>query len=265
MKLLTREVRSIMEIALCSRSFEGTLSRGEMSFSDFVKQTKAHGISAIDVLASHIPDLESAKEVYHLLTQESMRVVSYSTRLTAISASSGELEAFENEFKKASILHSPFIAIRTNTGNEALQKELIIRDVLLGYAKLIDIAVKYSLKILIENNKGVSSSVESLTSIIHQFKGEMHVCLDTGNFPPNRRYSDNQRLIPLSAHCHFKTLDFDEEGQETTIDTTLCMMQLIGAGYSSSVAIEYEGGRDEKIGVAKSVSLLKKLFQIFNV
>src|SRR5436190_348965 len=93
------EVR--MQIALCSRSFESTISRGEMSFVDFLDQAKVHGIFAIDVLASHIPDLASAREIHGLLVRESIRVDNYSTRLTAISAHSGSLEPFDLEFEKA--------------------------------------------------------------------------------------------------------------------------------------------------------------------
>lgn len=253
-----------MKLALCMRSFEESISKGIISLSDFIYETKTQGFNAVDVLAPFIQDYTAAKGFYELLSQENIKVVNYSTRLTAISVMDDApniLAKFETEFAKASILRSPYIGIRTNTGKELIFEDEVLQKVLAGYKKLIALAKKYNLKIVVENVKGVSSCPETIEIIVSRFKGKVYACLDTGNFPPSHRYSSNRRIIPLAAHCHFKTFNFDEDGLESTIDTRLCIIQLLEANFSGYVAIEYEGGGNEKQGVEKSSLLLKKLLQ----
>jgi len=251
-----------MEMALCMRSFEESIEKGTLQVRNILDEAVKRGITAIDILASCIGDHNEARSLGEYVSQQGCQVVSYSTRLTAISAAdcnSTVFEAFEMEFSKALLLKSPYIGIRTNTGEEAIKDCEIMQRVIEGYKALIKLTRKYGVKIVVENTKGVSSRPENIIAIVSKFPEDIYACLDTGNFAPSHRYTSNRQLISVAAHCHFKTLAFDKDGLESTIDTRECIQQLIDAGYSGYVAVEYEGGGDESQGVDNSVALLRRL------
>ena len=57
-----------------------------------------------------------------------------------------------------------------------------------------------------------------------------------------------------------KTYDFDEDGNETTLDVMRLMRIVKDAGYSGYVGIEYEGNRlSENEGIIATKALLEKV------
>jgi hydroxypyruvate isomerase len=67
----------------------------------------------------------------------------------------------------------------------------------------------------------------------------------------------------LMEHAHAvsaKSYDFDEQGNETTIDYKRMMDIVKNAGYKGYVGIEYEGNRmSEDEGILATKNLLEKL------
>lgn len=253
-----------MKIALCMRSFEETIVKGSGAFQarSFIDEAVGRNIFAIDVLSSCIRDINNVLFFIDYANQKNCKVVNYSTRLAATSLADYDsklFEIFETEFHKAALLKSPYIGIRTDTGKDTIIESTLLQKSIDGYTRLIELSRKYKVEILIENTKGISSSPQNIIQIVSRFPNEIYACLDTGNFAPSHRYTSNRQLISVAAHCHFKTLAFDADGLESSIDTQECIRQLIDAKYSNYIAIEYEGGGNESKGVDSSVQLLRRL------
>jgi sugar phosphate isomerase/epimerase len=80
---------------------------------------------------------------------------------------------------------------------------------------------------------------------------------DFGNFPKaDGKYAIDiydaiERMMPYAKGVSAKSYDFDEKGNETTLDFARIMKIVTKAGYHGFVGIEYEGGRLERTGASR--------------
>ncbi len=66
--------------------------------------------------------------------------------------------------------------------------------------------------------------------------------------------------MPYAKGVSAKTYDFDENGNETTLDIPRIMKIVEKAGYHGFVGIEYEGGRlSEPEGIKATKKLLESI------
>jgi sugar phosphate isomerase/epimerase len=86
----------------------------------------------------------------------------------------------------------------------------------------------------------------------------LRTCPDIGNLPQAGRYEAWQELLPYAAHVHAKAFDFDDDGEETTIDYSRAMSLLNNSGYQGYVSLEFEGDGDEAQGVHRSLELIRR-------
>jgi sugar phosphate isomerase/epimerase len=86
----------------------------------------------------------------------------------------------------------------------------------------------------------------------------LRACPDIGNSPQAVRYRAWEEAAPFAVHVHAKTFDFDERGEETTIDYSRAMAILRKSGYKGYVSVEFEGDGDEVVGVQKSIALVSQ-------
>jgi L-ribulose-5-phosphate 3-epimerase len=64
--------------------------------------------------------------------------------------------------------------------------------------------------------------------------------------------------MPFAKAVSAKTYDFDDSGNETTIDYPKMIDIVLSHGYKGYIGIEYEGGRlSEYEGIRKSKALLE--------
>jgi sugar phosphate isomerase/epimerase len=68
--------------------------------------------------------------------------------------------------------------------------------------------------------------------------------------------------MPFAKGVSAKSYDFNEQGDETTIDFYRMMKVVVDSGYNGYVDIEYEGNRlSEDDGIIATNKLLKKIQQ----
>ena len=90
---------------------------------------------------------------------------------------------------------------------------------------------------------------------------------DFGNFPKGDDgkykidiYDAIARMMPYAKGVSAKSYDFDEKGNETTLDYARIMKIVTKAGYHGFVGIEYEGSRlSEPEGIKATKKLLESL------
>ena len=129
-----------------------------------------------------------------------------------------------------------------------------------------------SINITVENHGGFSSNGKYLSNVMKQVNLDNCGTLpDFGNFcitgSPvgvcSEWYDKYLGVEELMEHAHAvsaKSYDFDEQGNETTIDYNRMMDIVKNAGYKGYVGIEYEGNRmSEDEGILATKKLLEKL------
>jgi len=157
-------------------------------------------------------------------------------------------------FHIAKYLGSP--SIRVNTGNgggeEALQRAIE------GYKELVKTAEETSVKLLIENHGGISENPDNIIKIIEEVGSEyLGTCPDFGNFQPEIRYEALEKIAKYAVIVHVKTYEFDESGEEKTIDIGRCVNIFKQSGFDGYYSVEFEGKGDQREGVKKTIELLR--------
>jgi sugar phosphate isomerase/epimerase len=88
------------------------------------------------------------------------------------------------------------------------------------------------------------------------------VCLDLGNFVPERRLAGVEMLAPHAIHVHAKAKAFGADGEEVSIDYGASLAVLQRAGYSGPLVIEYEGDGDPVAGVLCARDLIQRYWAV---
>ncbi len=154
-------------------------------------------------------------------------------------------------------------SIRVNAGSRGTYDEqlALAAD---GLQRLSVKAVEYKLNVIVENHGGLSSNSQWLTSVIKKVGlPNCGTLPDFGNFPPEAdKYKSVEMLMTYAKGVSAKSYDFDEQGDETTIDFYRMMKIVVDSGYKGYVDIEYEGNRlSEDDGIIATKKLLEKIQQ----
>ena len=144
-----------------------------------------------------------------------------------------------------------------------------------GLKKLATYAATKNINVLCENHGWLSSNAPVLMKAIN--KVNMPNCgtlPDFGNWCVKRKdgaqwgeceevypdkYEGIKLMLPKAIAVSAKAYDFDEKGNETTLDFSRILQLVKNAGYTSYIGVEYEGDRlSEKEGILAIKALLLK-------
>ena len=135
-----------------------------------------------------------------------------------------------------------------------------------GLRRLTVFAAERDLNVIVENHGGISSNgkwlAETIRKVDHPRCGTLP---DFGNFSLGGgktydRYEGVAEMMPFAKAVSAKSMDFDEQGYETTIDYPRMIAIVLAAGYHGHLGIEYEGDRlSEPEGIRATKRLLEKL------
>lgn len=150
--------------------------------------------------------------------------------------------------------------IRVNAeseGTEAEQQKLVAD----GLRRLAEYGDTREINVIVENHGGLSSNGAWLAGVMklvdHPRCGTLP---DFGNFYEYDRYRGVADLMPFAKAVSAKSYDFDERGEETTLDFRRFLRIVTSAGFHSWIGIEYEGSRlGEREGIAKTKALLERI------
>jgi len=154
-------------------------------------------------------------------------------------------------------------SIRVNAASEGTpqQAATLAAD---GLARLTEYAAVAGLNVIVENHGGLSSDGAWLAGVIRRVDHPRCGTLpDFGNFTlaDGRRYDAYRgvaELMPFARAVSAKSYDFDERGNETSIDYRRMMRIVVEAGYRGHVGIEYEGTRLPEVeGIEATRDLLE--------
>lgn len=262
------------KISLAEWSLHRALQKKQLTNLDFPKAAKSdYGIDAVEYVNQFFKDKANDKEY---LTELKKRCDDLGVRSVLIMCdgegalgdadTNRRMKAVENHYRWVEA--AKFLgchSIRVNAQSSGTYDEQMERAAD-GLHKLCDFGAKHDINVIVENHGGLSSNGAWLAATIKKADHPRCGTLpDFGNFRVSQkeeydRYKGVAELMPFAKGVSAKSYDFDESGNEKTIDYPKMMKIVLGAGYHGYMGIEYEGGRlSEPEGIKATKRLLERI------
>ena len=262
------------KISLAEWSLHRTLFEGKLNHLDFPTVAKQdYGIDAIELVNQFFMD--KAKDQAYLadfkkrasdLGVSILLIMCDNEGMLGDPEQAKRAQAVENHYKWAEAAkffgcHS----IRVNAygaGSPQEQMEQVAQSV----RGIAEFCAKLGLNVLLENHGGLSSNAEWLVSLVKKVGlPNCGTLPDLGNFKVDEhteydRYKGVSEMMPYAKAVSAKSLNFDEQGNETRVDYRRMMKIVLDAGYRGYVGIEYSGDKlSEHEGIRATKRLLEKV------
>ena len=274
------------KISLAQWSLHRTIKiKKELSPNDFSIKAREMGFDAVEYVSSlYWNELKSrsiAKITRELVSKSTdndiknlLIMVDGEGDLAAKNNSKRE-KAIENHIKWIEMAHELGChSIRVNLNGEK-QKENWIECSSKSLTKLCSIAKKDKINIIVENHGGLSSNAKLLAKVMKEVNldncGTLpdfgNFCIekeDTNNYFSNcineyDKYLGMEELMPYAKAVSAKSFDFNNNGEESTIDFKRIIDIVSSFEYKGYYGIEYEGlNLSEEKGILKTKKLLER-------
>ena len=273
-KILSPPDGALLKISLAEWSLHRTLFEGKLNHLEFPKVAKEeYGIDAIELVNQFFMD--KAKDEAYLgdfkkrasdLGVSILLIMCDNEGMLGDPNESKRKQAVENHYKWAEAAkffgcHS----IRVNAFGQGTPQEQLER-VTESLRRLTEFCAKLSLNVLVENHGGLTSNAEWLVSVVKKVGLPNFGTLpDLGNFKIDDkteydRYKGVSEMMPFAKAVSAKSLNFDEQGNETRVDYRRMMKIVLDGGYRGYVGIEYSGDKlSEPEGIRATKRLLEKV------
>lgn len=271
--------KEFFEISLAEWSFHKALFSGKMTNLEFpIKAKKDFGIHIVEYVSPFFDHKEAninyLKELRTLTLNEGIQnhliMIDGEGQLGDLDEKA-RLKAVENHYKWVDA--AKFLGcktIRVNAAGTGTAGEVKTAAVA-GLGKLAEYGRHHQINIIVENHGGYSSDGKWLSEVMKQVNNPYCGTLpDFGNFKISAdheydKYQGVEELVPFAKGISAKTFDFNEKGDETTIDYDRMFKIIKDAGWSGIVGIEYEGATlPEEEGIKKTKVLLDRILKKFN-
>lgn len=265
-------------VSLAEWSLHKKLQKKEMDHLDFAKMARLEfDIDGVEYVNSFFKDkAQDAKYLADMNKRcsdfgvKSLLIMVDGEGALGDKSRDGRMKTVENHHRWADAakeLGCHSIRVNAQSEGEYEEQQKLAAD---GLTLLAQYCAALRLNVIVENHGGLSSNGAWLAGTIQQVGMENCGTLpDFGNFWINQenneeydRYQGIAELMPFAKAVSAKSYDFDEEGNETTLDFPRIMKILAESAYRGFVGIEYEGGRlDEVAGIHATKRLLDRCFK----
>lgn len=252
-------------ISLAQWSLHRTIRSGDLDHLDFPAIAKKEfGIEAVEYVSTFFQD--KAEDYSYLdemntrckdLGVEQLLIMVDGEGGLAVADDKVRIESVENHYKWVKAAeYLGCHSIRVNAYGEGSREEQK-QHAVDGLARLAEFAKDHNINVIVENHGGYSSDGRWLSDVIAQVGMENCGTLpDFGNFCIKRdsgglwggscteeydRYKGVKELMLFAKAVSAKSYDFDEKGQETTIDFSKMLSIIYASGFKGYIGIEYEG------------------------
>ena len=272
-----------LKISLAQWSLNKSIKTGKLPILDFAKKARSFGIEGIEFVSglyTRDTDILQRMSMNSLAKELIKRSDDYGIdNVLFMIDNQGDLASSnKNERLQAIDNHKKWIDLSAEIGCKTMRVNLNGEKDLNKWTKnsvkSLTALNKYNenINVVVENHGGLSSSGKYLSNVMSKVKLENCGTLpDFGNFCMNGspwgnctqmydRYLGTEELMPYAHAVSAKSYDFDDEGNETSIDYKRMMDIVKKSGYQGYVGIEYEGNR---LGEDDGIIATKKLLQKF--
>jgi len=265
---------STFRISLAQWSLHRSIRAGDINNLDFAAITRNDfGIAAVEYVNQFFKD--KAQDAAYLTEMNKRANDNDVTQLLIMIDGEGQLgHADDKERARAVNNHHRWVdaakvlgcrSIRVNASSQGTYDEQIslAAD---GLRSLTEYGDTQGINVIVENHGGLSSNGAWLSSVIKKVDHPRCGTLpDFGNFRLKNdewydRYKGVAELMPFAMAVSAKSLEFDQDGNETKTDYHRMMKIVLDAGYKGWVGIEYGGSKlSEHDGIRATKALLEKV------
>lgn len=270
----TETAEPFFKISLAQWSLSGPIMAGEMDPMDFAEKANEMGFEGIEYVSQlYTRQLEengnTPEAMQTLLDSLKSKSEQFNVENVLIMVDGeGELASTNEEERNQAVEnHKKWVDAAEFLGAQAIRVNLFGSEdpeewknaAIDGLTKLSGYAADKNINVLVENHGYLSSNAQLLVEVMQGVNMSNAGTLpDFGNFCLKReggerweakcveeypKYEGVEEMMPFAKAVSAKSYDFNEEGEETTIDYNRMLQIVKDAGYSGWIGIEYEGQR----------------------
>jgi sugar phosphate isomerase/epimerase len=272
-----------LKMSLAQWSFHLPLRAGTMSNVDFVRVADSMGFDGVEYVNQFFKD--KAQDTTFLVGLKTISAQTGVKNVLIMIDGEGDLGSSNDSERLTAIAnhkkwidaakHIGCIAIRVNAHGNGSPDD-IKKAMVSSLKELSDYAKERSIDIYVENHGGISNNGDWMLDLIKNVVayGNVYAYPDFDNWCWERvggdhydgecvhrydRYKGVEMLLPYAHALSVKGLQFDQRGEETTIDYKRMMELTHQAAYDHYLGIEYEGeDLNPRVGVQKIMDLVRK-------
>jgi hypothetical protein len=275
-----------MDISICSYSFHRLLGAGKQDIFQYITDCKNLGCTLLDPWNGHfVPIRETDKSItpdsdLKQAAKLTPAEVEYIDAVARAGKASGL--PFGNIAVDGAHIYEPtpearavnraradrYLELcrrlgarqmRIDAGGPEQLTDDILAIIVEGYNDLIARARKDGIEIVIENHWGPGRIPDNIVCILEAVPG-LGFLYDSFNWKPELTREGREKTARYATATHFKTFEWDENGNETTQDLPTAINLLKQAGYKGCWGIESTPKTvDEMTSARLSVEYIKKL------
>jgi sugar phosphate isomerase/epimerase len=290
-KKSTPDAKPFFKMSLAQWSFNKSFRSGGVSPYEFARLASELGFEGLEYVNQLYPDVMDSEDksaaIAAFVEKNNALAAQYKLQNVLIMIDSeGDLASSdENTRSEAIANHKLWIDAANQMGCSAVRLNLFgesdpekwVANSILSLTDLADYAADKNINVIVENHGRLSSNVPVLMKVINGTgKSNCGTLPDFGNFCVAEEgygslfdgsckefydpYKGVSEMIVKAFGVSAKSYDFDEEGNETTLDYNRLIKIVKDAGYKGFVGVEYEGSRlSEKEGIIATKTLLEKI------
>ncbi|SEL47180.1 Sugar phosphate isomerase/epimerase [Aquimarina amphilecti] len=289
-----KESVPFFELSLAQWSLHKEIQSGKLDPMDFAKKAKELGFSGVEYV-SQLYSYKDAKDPKLALQQLLDSLKSESNKhnvqnLLIMVDGEGDLAVIDEKERNQTVEnHQKWVDAAQFLGCHSIRVNLFgtndpekwVKVATDGLTKLSEYAATKSINVIVENHGYLSSNGSLLAEVMRNVnKPNCGTLPDFGNFCLEReggerwgakcvkeypKYKGTEELMPFAKGVSAKSYDFDENGNETTIDYKKMLEIVKASGYQGYIGVEYEGDRLSEIdGIIATRDLLINLSKQLN-
>lgn len=290
-KKSTPDAKPFFKMSLAQWSFNKSFRYGGVSPYEFARLASELGFEGLEYVNQLYPDVMDSEDksaaIAAFVEKNNALAAQYKLQNVLIMIDSeGDLASSdENTRSEAIANHKLWIDAANQMGCSAVRLNLFgesdpekwVANSILSLTDLADYAADKNINVIVENHGRLSSNIPVLVKVINGTgKSNCGTLPDFGNFCIAEEgygslfdgsckefydpYKGVSEMIVKAFGVSAKSYDFDEEGNETTLDYNRLIKIVKDAGYKGFVGVEYEGSRlSEEEGIIATKTLLEKI------
>ncbi len=254
-----------------TRSLHALISSGQLTLESLPALLHELEIRGVSLSDRHLPSLQPRvlEPLRETLTRHGL-VITGLMVATPIDVHdeanlSRRLDECIERLQAAAWLGAPLIRLHLGgSNNEREDGTVNLERAALFLQRLLLEARKRQVRITLENRDGVARRAENLLTLVRSLDPRwVGVCLDFGNWQPERLYDSCRMLAPYAMHVHAKSRAFDSRGEESQLEYGRLLSYLRLSGYPGALSIEYLGDGDPIEGIRKTRDLIRRYWKMY--
>ncbi len=254
-----------MEFSICSYSFHRTFAAGEMDIFEYITWCHENGFTQLDPWMKHLEaGLENPAFLDTVLAageKSSLPFGCIAVDGAHIYEASQEARDHNRRMARRWIDVADRLGatqVRIDAGGPEEMTDDIFSIIVEGYKAVIDYAQGRDIEVIVENHWGPTMHPENVVKILDAVDG-LGLLFDTNNWADGKQEMAWEMCAPYASLTHVKTFEFDEAGNDPTVDLARAIRLLKESGYAGSWGVEscpVDG--DERAAGVQTLALIKR-------